>query len=163
MPESFTGTADGMDARAFIQDIVYHQYPGFFHELEEVFNELQDYYHADTNGILKSLAAKIARNADDLYYKEKLVLFPYLEKLQKEKIKFANARPLEKVHYAYLTLLRAFGDMNLELLSLLDCTTDNENLKNLVLKIQKLETGLIRMQMMKENALYSKFRQTAKN
>ena len=148
-----------MSLQSFTQVLIHDYYPFIYSEinkLEEYIQNLRVDYDVE---VLDMLQKKIYEEFDELYRKEKLVLFPYIIKLSDEHIQSENTSALKntKVHYTAMLnhiskAIQIGSDFFIQ-------SNQNHSVIELQTLLSNLKLNMIEIQDTKEKHFYSHFKE----
>ena len=148
----YTSPAEFMDA------IIHVVYPGLFQQINEIIAKVQQLQSGAGSVFPAPLADKIYTEMDDLYRKEKLVLFPYIHQLMAENRKSESCKPFKNTKAHYTALLILIIEFKKSILKL-DETDDNAMLADdIKMAVLQFEQAHILFQITKDRYLFSAFK-----
>lgn len=139
---------------AFAEDLFGNAYPFMFGLKNDIHFFVAGLDAKENTGGILTLLNHINIEFDEYHTKEKLVLFPLLEKLEAEGEKAESCSPFRNVKTHYTAILSL-------LVSLKDCSgdlEDEEAIAGLLSLVNQFEQSLIGLQISKDKNLYSKFK-----
>jgi hypothetical protein len=155
--QSISALSQKMSVKEIIKTILDQHFPSLFSLLTSIHNELQDLIPEQDTNLLLSLQAKMNEELDEIYRREKLVLFPYLIQLEAENKVSESCKPFKTVKNHFGNLLAATN----QLLSLLyhkshDPEAADDYIK-IALVVERFKQRLILSQDLKEQSLIGRF------
>lgn len=142
------------DTVEYIKNILKVTYPANFELLHDLQIALENSgYEIDTI-VLDSILIKISRAWEELYMKEKLVLFPYILQINNQHKQVNNCNTLNNIRQ-HFGLIKIYIN---NFLHSLDTEDDNEVINDLKVKIQKFDTAITCTQDQKEIFLYNQLK-----
>ncbi len=147
-----------LSLKSFTQVLINDYYPFIYAELnklEECINRMKLDYDVH---VLVTIHQAMYAEFDELYRKEKVVLFPYIIKLDEENIKSENCLPFKntKLHYTSVInhITTASGIVSNYFIS--DINNDSINCLNTLLSA--LKENLNELQYIKEQHFYKNYK-----
>lgn len=144
--------------KSFLDVLLDDVYPFLFSELnkaEACISTLRSEFDMD---VLNSTYKKILSEFDELYRKEKLVLFPFLLKLENENKKSENCTPFKNIKAHYTSIIYELHS-GIDLLDHL-FMQDMHETSVMVLRdiLEDLKENLIAIQRVKEKHFYANYK-----
>ncbi len=139
------------DTTEYINNILKVTYPANFDLLHDLQIALENCSYDIDTIVLDSILIKISRTWEDLYMKEKLVLFPYILQLNSQNKQVNNCNTLNNIrqHFNLIKIYINNFRHNLE------AEESNEIINDLKLKMQNFDTAITYTQHQKEIHLYN--------
>lgn len=147
-----------LNTKAFTEELLKNYYPQLFLLLNQVGYRLQELKPEMDLGLLQSVHQKMNEELDEIYRKEKLVLFPFLLKLEEEQKTSDSCKPFKNVKYHYTYLVSTTQQFKTLLAPVIKSSGKQKELKELKETLLCFERFLIKIQISKENYLFRKFR-----
>lgn len=142
--------------RTFTKEFIEVYYPHLFLVLNRIGYKLEAFSDDGDLPLLQSILKKMNEELDEMFRKEKLVLFPYLERLESEQKKSEGCEPFKSVKGHYTTLLTAVQHFKAVLQEGNEEPSGLEALKG---SIDVFEQALIKLQYYKEKFLFQPYRE----
>ncbi|MBP7184915.1 MAG: hypothetical protein KBA06_05365 [Saprospiraceae bacterium] len=147
-----------LSLKSFTEVLLNDYYPFLFSEL----NKMEDCIvnlHADYDvDILNLTHKKIVVEFDELYRKEKLVLFPYLLRLDQDNQKSENCKPFKNTKLHFTSIINHI-DQALEIVS--NFFLSNLNvicLESIRLVLVEFKDNMIKLQQIKDKHFYKNYK-----
>lgn len=141
-----------------IDSLLNDYYPGFFDLLSEISNQLGEIERFTDVSVLKTLLMKVTGELDAMYRKEKLVLFPYLLKLESQKERINCCTTFSNVKQHYNSILNVLQEARKIFKVLFPEVESNSPLQEIKHNFRVFEVGMIRLYTKKEQFLFNKFK-----
>ena len=147
-----------LSVKSFTQVLINDYYPFIYDEiykLEANIAYLQADYDVD---VLSSLQKKIYSEFDELYRKEKLVLFPYIIKLDEENCKSENCAPFKNTKHHYTSMVNHITTANQIVSNYFVNDTNDESIAVLHHTLLELKECMMEIQMVKEKYFFNNYK-----
>jgi len=137
----------------FMDILIEEKYPEIFKKLDKIRSEIRQ-LESEPDKRLEMLAEKIYDQIKTIYDKEKLVLFPYIHSLIKEKKKSETCAVFKDVKQHYTAVIAALTEIKEFLLS----RTDKEQTQSVEKDILEFEKNIRVLQFAKDRYLFAQFK-----
>jgi len=147
-----------LSVKPFTEAILKRFYPQLFLMLNQMDFQVKGLKPELDVSLLLTVQAKMNEELDELYRREKLVLFPYLQRLEGEHKLSDTCKPFKNVKYHYTYLLSTAQQFKTLINQAMHDGERVDDLQSLKETILDFEKALITVQQCKEQHLYRKFR-----
>ena len=147
-----------LSVKPFTEALLKRFYPQLFLLLNKMDFQIKALKPEIDTTLLQAVQAKMNEELDELYRREKLVLFPFLQRLEEEHKLSDSCKPFKniKYHYTYLvSTLQQFKTLLNQMILEKERIDDVQYLKYASMEFEK---SLIAVQQCKERHLFKKFR-----
>lgn len=150
-------TLDNLGTTEFTDMLLHEVYPGMFVILKEAAQGLTLLEKYDDVDLLESILMRINEEFDEMYRKEKLVLFPYLLKLDAGKACLGCDTAFKNVKHHYTYILSLLQEAKIIFKQLKPLVSSKEMLADVQHTFAEFEVAIIRMYNKKEQYLFGKY------
>lgn len=147
-----------LSVKSFTQVLINDFYPFIYSEInkmETCINRLKKDYDIE---ILESTHRKIYTEFDALYRKEKLVLFPFIIKLDEEQSKSESCTPFKNTKVHYTSVIQHIESAKEIANNFFITDANNEEISCLITTLIELKNHLTEIQFIKEKYFYNPFK-----
>ncbi len=147
-----------LSLKSFTQVLTNDLYPFVYSELnkfEAYIEEMKSDYDVE---ILETMEKKIYSEFDELYRKEKLVLFPYVIKLDEENTKSENCTPFKNTKIHYTSMVNHITTARGIISNFFVNDSNNETIINLNHILIHLAEMMIEVQFIKEKHFFKNYK-----
>lgn len=147
-----------LSIQSFTGVLINDLYPFLFSELDKVetcVENLRNDYDVD---VLSSVNKRIYREFDEMYRKEKLVLFPFLLKLDEENKKSESCAPFKTTKQHYTNMMQAIENAKSIVADFFVSSLNIQCLENIQYALQGIQENLTNIQQLKDSHFYKKYK-----
>ena len=147
-----------LSVKSFTQVLINDFYPFIYSELNKM-DDCLDYLKVDYDvDMLESVHKKIYAEFDELYRKEKLVLFPYIIKLDEENTKSENCSPFKNTKVHYTSMINHLSYASDIVANYFINQQNTENVVCLNTTLSELRTSMTEVQFIKEKHFFNHYK-----
>jgi len=147
-----------LSVQSFTQLLINDLYPFVYSEInriEQGIDQLKADYDVE---LLETIEKKIYADFDELYRKEKLVLFPYVLKLDEENTKSENCSPFKNIKLHYSSMVNHITSAREIVSHFVVNDAKNETIIDLKHTLSHLAESMIEIQFIKEKYFFKKYK-----
>lgn len=147
-----------LSTSTFVDILLSDAYPDVFAQLNKLQEKLQELSQEYREEILLHFFQKIESEWDEMYRKEKLVLFPFILTLEEEHKTSDSCKPFKNVKQHYTAVLQSIVQLKLYLDDLLSANDTPTDIQIGLQQLNTIEKTMIRLQTNKDRHLFAKFK-----
>lgn len=149
---------DNLGTIDFTEVLLHSVYPGMFMLLKEAGQNISEMEIYGDVALLSSIHQRMTDELDEMCRKEKLVLFPYLVKLESQKNCVGCATAFKNIKQHYNCILSLLQETRQIFKNLSPTIGEKQSLKDIKDAFAEFEVILIKMYYKKELFLFTKFK-----
>ena len=139
---------------SFTQILLNDYYPFIYKEINNLGDLIREMKMDHDMDILESIQQKIYDEFDELYRKEKMVLFPYLLKLEQDQNKSENCKPFKNTKVHFTSVMNLAEQASAIISDLFVNGRNDRQIQHMQKILGTLKTGLTEIQFIKEQRFY---------
>lgn len=147
-----------LSVKSFTQLLINDFYPLIFCELNKLEDDIQILKSDYDTEILFSTHKRIYNEFDELYRKEKLVLFPYIVKLEEENMLAESCTPFKNIKMHYASMMHHIECASDLIANFFINEMNNNVIDDMEVSLEHMKQAMIKVQEIKEKNFYKRLK-----